>query len=121
MKPGIRQHGPATLRLSYSTAIPAHMRGGILEITDVQTPDQHRRQGYASLLVQKVCAEADEAGKVLMLMPRPFNEGGMGQTELVDWYARLGFETIQVKPLLMARRAGVQLKAKVKPLIAAMM
>lgn len=121
MKPGIRQHGPATLKLSFNTAVPARMRGGVLEVTHVLTPDQHRRKGYASMLLQKVCAEADEAGKVLILMPRPFDVPAMSRDQLEDFYQRFGFQTIQKHPtVLMARQPGAEVVVSVKPLAYAM-
>lgn len=120
MKPGTRKHGTATLRLSFNTSVPAHLRGGLLEVSHVLTPEADRGKGYASMLMQKVCAEADEAGKVLMLMPKPFNAEPMDAEALTQWYARYGFEPIQSSPLVMARRPGSVAVAKVKPLAAAM-
>lgn len=121
MKPGIRQHGPATLKLSHNKLVPAHIRGGVLELTHLIVPEQHRRNGYASLLMQKVCAEADEAGKVLLLMPKPYDVIGMDREQLVAFYERFGFQAIQQRPvLLMARQPGVAVAARVKPLAAAM-
>ena len=119
MKPGIRQHGPATLKLSFNTSVPAHMRGGLLEVTHVFTPEQHRGKGYASILMQKVCAEADEAGKVLLLMPKPYDDGPVCTERLAEWYARFGFEAIQASPLLMARYIR-SVGVKMKPLAYAM-
>lgn len=120
MKPGIRQHGPATLKLSFNTTVPANLRGGVLELSHLITPDQHRRKGYASLLLQKVCAEADEAGKVLLLMPKPYDVPAMSRDELEDFYQRFGFQTIQQRPVLMARRPGAGVTVTVKPLAYAM-
>lgn len=120
MKPGTRQHGPATLKLSFNTTVPAHLRGGLLEVTHVHTPEQHRKQGYASLLMQKVCAEADDAGKVLLLMPKPYDDWKMGRDELIEWYARFGFKSIQASPVIMARRPGSVTSVKMKPLAFAM-
>lgn len=120
MKPGIRQHGPATLKLSFNTSVPAHMRGAVLEVSHVFTVRQERGKGHASLLMQKVCAEADEHGKVLLLMPKPYDEGGPGQKELIDWYRRYGFEPVQASPVLLARRVGSEVGVKMKPLAYAM-
>jgi GNAT superfamily N-acetyltransferase len=120
MKPGIRQHGPATLKLSFNKTIPAHLRGNILEVTHLLTPDQHRGQGYASLLMQKLCAEADEAGKVLLLMPKPYDDAPMDREALVSFYQRFGFEVIQEHPVLMARPPGAAATVTIKPLAYAM-
>jgi ribosomal protein S18 acetylase RimI-like enzyme len=116
MKPGTRMHGPASLRLSYNTTVPAHMRGGLLELSHLIVPEQHRRQGYASMLMQKVCAEADRAGKVLMLSVRPYDVIGMDAGQLQEWYGRFGFDVIQQNPTLMARPAGAPQKFTPKPL-----
>lgn len=105
MKPGTRMHGPASLRLSYNTTVPAHLRGGLLELSHLIVPESHRRQGYASMLMQKVCAEADRAGKVLILTVRPYDVIGMDGTQLQEWYGRYGFQIIQQDPVLMARPA----------------
>jgi predicted GNAT family acetyltransferase len=120
MKPGTRQHGPATLKLSFNTTVPAHMRGGVLEVTHVFTPEQHRGKGYASLLLQKLAAEADEQQKVLLLMPKPYDDQPLNTDELADWYSRFGFEPIQQEPLLMARRVGAGVRVQMKPLAFAM-
>lgn len=120
MKPGIRQHGPATLKLSFNTTVPANLRGGVLELTHLFVPDQHRGHGYASLLLQKVRAEADEAGKVLLLMPRPYDDQPMDRDALIAFYQRIGFETIQERPVLMARRPGSACTVTMKPLAYAM-
>jgi predicted GNAT family acetyltransferase len=117
MKPGIRQHGPATLKLSHNKTIPAHMRGGVMEVSHVTTPETHRRQGYASMLMQKVCAEADKAGIVLLLHVKPYGDSiTMSRDELADWYSRYGFDPIQAEPMLMARPAGAQQRFTMKPL-----
>lgn len=113
MTPGTRQHGPATLKLSYSTVVPAHLRGNLLEVTNVHTPEDQRGKGYGSMLLQKVCTEADENAKVLMLTA--------DTKELAEWYATFGFNALQAKPVvLMARKPGSLGVAKLKPLAFAM-
>ena len=60
--------------------------------------EANRDKGYASLLMQKVCNEADNNSIVLMLTP---NEG------LDDFYKSFGFKHIQFIPVkLMARTHG---------------
>lgn len=101
---GNRSHGAASLKLSYSQAIPVHMRGGIREITSVYTPEADRGKGEASALLKQVCEEADRAGIVLILIPKPF-DAGLDELQLIAWYARHGFTQIQNNPTLMARQA----------------
>lgn len=121
MKPGARMHGPASLRLSFNTAVPAHLRGGLLEITHVVTPEEERGKGYASMLLQKVCAEADAAGKVLLLNPKPYDTPQLSADELTAWYEGFGFDVIQEQPArLMARPVRAAPRAKMKPLDFAM-
>lgn len=121
MKPGTRTHGPSSLKLSFNTAVPANVRGGLLEITHVLTPDGERNKGYASLLMQKVCVEADEAGKLLLLRPQPFDMPELSKDQLTDWYNGFGFVVLQEKPVrLMVRQPGAALRVKIKPLAYAM-
>lgn len=121
MKPGARTHGAASLRLSHNPHVPAHLRGGLLEISHVQTINTARQRGQASLLLQKVCAEADAAGMVLLLRPLPYDDAPMDRAQLMDWYSRFGFDVIQTHPVtLMARSAGAQQRFAVKPLVVEM-
>lgn len=100
---GNRNHGGASLKLGYSMAIPAHMRGGIREITNVYTSEAKRGHGDASKLLKQVCDEADKERIVLMLIPKPFDDG-LDELRLMAWYSRHGFMAIQDKPMLMARQ-----------------
>lgn len=95
MKPGKRQLGPCTLKLTYSQIVPSNLRGGLLEISQLQTAEEHQRKGYATRLLDEVCQEADEERKVLVIMP----DSGW----LTLYYGRFGFEPIQQEPVIMAR------------------
>lgn len=97
MKPGKYQHGPATCKLRYSPVIPSNLRGHMLEITSIFTPESERGKGYASAMLREICQQASREGKALMLMP--------DNRDLATWYARHGFEIVQQSPLLMARQA----------------
>lgn len=97
MKPGKYHHGPASCRLKYSPAIPAHVRGHMLEIVSIFTPEAERGKGYASAMLRDICQQASQEGKALMLMPET--------VDLASWYSRHGFKVVQDKPLLMARQA----------------
>jgi predicted GNAT family acetyltransferase len=121
MKPGTRSQGTSTLRLSFNTSVPAHLRGGLLEVSHVHTPAADRGNGQASLLLQKVCAEADRARKVLLVLPKPYDDGPLDQAALIEWYSAFGFDLIQTQPVaLMARPPGAAPRVKAKPLAAAM-
>ncbi len=121
MKPGIRTHGGASLKLSYSQHAPANERGNLLEVTHVQTEPAQRGRGHASLLLQKVCAEADAARKVLMLFPSPYGDAPVSRDALIEWYAAYGFDLIQAQPEpLMARVAGAEPRVKARPVAASL-
>ena len=77
--------------LSESDAVP-----GVIELSALHVPEYHRKKGAANKLMDQLCEEADQASKVLMLMP--------DQSDwLVEWYASHGFKVIQQDPVLMAR------------------
>lgn len=105
MKIGIRALKNASLQVSMPTALPKKMHQGTREISHVDVPENLRRQGMATRLLQMVCKEADEANMVLFLQVGPFGEGPrMDKEELRIWYeTSFGFTPIQVEPLLMAR------------------
>ena len=92
MKLGNRILGPATCVLSGSEVM-----AGIIELSSLEVPEWHRKKGAANKLMDTICEEADKARKVLMLMPDE-NEW------LATWYESHGFEKIQDKPAIMARR-----------------
>ena len=97
---GNRMHGPASLRLSVSKALPKRLRDGIRELSHLETLEAERGKGYASMLMQKVCNEADKSRIVLMLTP---TEG------MTDFYKQFGFKVIQELPgKLMARVANAR-------------
>lgn len=105
MKLGKRKFGGATCKLGYSTSIPAHMRGNVIELSAVHCAPEHRRQGFATELLHQVCKEADAAEKVLFLMVKAGD--GMTSEQLESWYAdKFGFAVIQAEPRLMARMPG---------------
>lgn len=103
MKYGTRTHMGASLELGVAKALPVHMRGQILEISDVYTRPEFRRQGYASELLSSVTLEADLAGKTLLLAVGDGLIGGADRQGLIDLYGRHAFIQIQADPLLMAR------------------
>jgi len=92
----------ATLTVGETDAVPDHMRGRVLEVSDVRVEPKYRRKGYGSAIMARACADADIARHVLILQPWPEVEG-MIEAQLVAWYERFGFVMIQDSPPLMAR------------------
>lgn len=99
MKLGARKSGEASLRLARPGALPPHMRADIVEVRDLYTRLQSRRQGHASALLRDVAKDADKARILLLLAV----EDGEDRAALVEMYARHGFVTIQAEPTLMVR------------------
>jgi len=93
MNLGNRVLGYATCKLVVSQAIP-NMR--LIEINSLHTNEHHRRKGWATKLINKICDEADEVGVGLLLMP--------DTAELQTWYTTLGFQTLQEKPVILMAR-----------------
>lgn len=94
MKPGIRKHKSATLEIRLPKSVPARLHENLREVFDLKAETQ--RMGHGTALMQRVCAEADKARFVLMLLV------DQDVDRLIEWYGRLGFQ-----PALEGRQAPV--------------
>ncbi len=113
LKPGTVVLGPSSLHLSYSAIVPPNMRGNALEITELLTADNERGQNHANSLMQDVCEQADQAGKLLLLMPESSGPGGLTTDQLSDWYQRRhGFVVLQLSPKTILVRMPAAAAAK---------
>jgi len=112
MKTGWRHHGAARLYIRQSTAVPLDLRPLTRELRSLETAAGSQQQGHATMLVRKVCAEADRHGVVLVLWPVPWGDNiAMSASELADWYSRaFGFEQLQDNPVILARPVGARPK-----------
>jgi hypothetical protein len=110
MEPGFRRVGAASCRIAVPTSMPANVQRRTREIVKLETAANKRGEGYATTLMHRVCAEADQMGFLLILRADPFpNEGEeyLSQSNLEGWYAsRFGFQMIQEDIKLMARMPG---------------
>lgn len=106
MRPGRRELGPASLEVVLSQAVPLHMRQGTREIAKLMVPVTHRRKHLATALMNLICQEADANGKTLLLIAQPEGEDGPDEAQLVAWYEKFGFQTLQEVPTgtFMARK-----------------
>jgi hypothetical protein len=102
--------GPASCRVRQTAAVPVSLRESTRELAALTVLACQRNKGFATSLVHKVCREADRAGIVLMLWPKPWGDSaGLSQSQLIDWYGReFGFVQIQPEPPLMARQPGAK-------------
>lgn len=114
LKPGTITLGPASLHLSYSALVPPNLRGNALEITELLTAVNERGQNHANSLMQDVCEQADQAGKLLLLMPETYGQdGGLTTEQLSDWYQRRhGFVVLQLSPKTILVRMPARAAAK---------
>ena len=105
MKPGRIVLGAASLDLSYSGIVPPADRDRVFEISNLFTSPKERGNNHANSLMQDVCEQADQANKLLLLMPEAFDDGGPTTAQLVDWYTRkFGFTTLQSTPKVILIR-----------------
>ena len=104
MKPGTYTSGHASCKLRYSQAAPAHLRGFMLEVTNLHTPTQHRGKGHATKLIAKLAKYADADRITLLLMPKPYGESALDVPALLQFYARFGFVELQAQPALLLVR-----------------
>jgi GNAT superfamily N-acetyltransferase len=104
MKPGTYTSGHASCKLRYSQAVPANLRGRLLEVTRLFTPEQHRGKGHATKLIEKLARYADADRITLLLMPKPYGESAPDVFALLQFYARHGFIELQDKPVILLVR-----------------
>jgi hypothetical protein len=71
--------------------------------------------------MHRVCWEADQAGIMLILTPKPYKllkeigDTGMDQEILERWYQdTFGFQVVQIEPRLFARMPGATPKVGLK-------
>lgn len=90
--------GPASLSMGHTEALPHKMRPLVWEITNVFVPEEHRKKGWGTRLIEHACETADIQGMLLILHVEEDND------HLVNWYSKFGFKVIQTYPeILMAR------------------
>ena len=106
MRPGQRTEGDASLKVSYSMAVPPPLRGKVREVSQVLVDQASRGKGAATALMRKVMQEADLNHMALLLTVKPFDSEPMTKEQLAYWYERLGFWVLQPEPVVMLRPAS---------------
>lgn len=101
MRYGKRTYGGARLMLVIPTALPAKMRGRVVELRGLYTKPESRGVGDAINLMLATTTEADMGGYFLFLAVEP--AAGTDRQRLLNLYLRHGFLPIQADPLLMTR------------------
>lgn len=104
MRPGRVELNGASLDLSYSAIVPIEYRGDAFEVSNLLTLPTVRRQNHANALVQEVCEQADQFGKLLLLLPGAFGVDGPSTAQLIAWYVRkFQFTELQRDPCILIR------------------
>lgn len=116
MRPGGREFREASLTVSIPTSVPEHMRERVREISHVFVKAGARGKRLATALMNFICQEADANLMTLILTAREYDEGGPAELQLVAWYEKFGFKTLQDTPTgtFMARQ--VREKPRIKPI-----
>ncbi|HEU4708388.1 MAG TPA: GNAT family N-acetyltransferase [Methylophilaceae bacterium] len=84
---------------------PKHMQEKLRMLTNLYVPEEHRRQGYATALLNKVAVMADRDQLTIVL------EAAHHETEteiLLDLYGKNGYQKLQDEPLLLVRFPKVE-------------
>lgn len=106
---GIRGDSKCSLTLCVPSAFPEDIQAACVELTKLYTDKKWRNCGKATILLTDVCAEADKAGKSLILTCDPADL----QTDskrLQSFYAKHGFRVFQNKPKVLMCRPKARLK-----------
>ena len=97
----------ATAHLCYPQCIPPSDRGSCREITELYVPKELRGEGRAIRLMLEIAEQADHNCLVLLISPSPFSDGLLSKQQLIDFYAKLDYVTVQDGDFtLMARQNG---------------
>jgi GNAT superfamily N-acetyltransferase len=118
---GYRTHQKSSLLLAFSKALPSKMRSKTREVLEVYTEPGFRGLGWATKLLEDVCAEADKHRLMLIVFPKPYSTASSepnapGETRLTSWYVNhFGFEMIQTEPVVMLARPPVLTRTRDNP------
>jgi len=111
MRPGRRELNEARANITFSDAVPAHMREQIREVSGLYVPPAARGRRLATALMNFICQEADSNRITLLLIVDSFQTDddeplGPDDDQLAAWYAKFGFTKLQDSPKgqIMVRR-----------------
>lgn len=98
---GTVELGPASAELSINGSVRPHLRDRVRDLSHINVPEDKRRQGHATRLLEAICEQADVNQVALLLEVK--SDGEMTNEELKAWYAKHGFLDLQAEPCLMVR------------------
>lgn len=112
MRPGLREHKGASLRVGLAEFLPEEMCERTREILSLASTNP--RKGHATTLMWTVCNEADSANIVLLLQPKQFGDGLLDDEKLERFYGKFGFQVTQREPCVLMARAPDTLRRVVQ-------
>lgn len=103
MTPRTMRLGPASCFVGEADiGLSATAAAMLREVTSVHVPEDKRRQGWGTALMNYVTHAADKNAVALMLEVK--SEGSMTDAELEAFYARHGFQRFQSEPCVLMVR-----------------
>lgn len=82
--------------------LPEEINTKLKFLSHLYVPAKHRKQGHATALMKQLAQEADEAQIAILLQPGIY-EGKMQDKDLIKFYEKHGYATLQDEPHLMVR------------------
>lgn len=82
--------------------LPDEVNARLKQLTHLFVDAEHRNQGHATALLKQLSKEADEAQIAILLQPGIY-DGDMTDEDLIAFYEKHGYATLQEKPHLMVR------------------
>lgn len=83
------------------TDLSPEARNNLFVLTNLFVPEEQRKQGHASALLDKLAERADRNRFAILLNPE--GTGKLKGTKLVNFYKRNDYVVLQKEPLLMIR------------------
>lgn len=90
--PGESNASPLRYRLYGHTRAALETESGYLVLCRIETPAEHRGQGSASRLITLLKDICDRYNLVLLGQATAYDDTGLAQDVLLQWYERHGFE-----------------------------
>jgi GNAT superfamily N-acetyltransferase len=99
----IEGYATAELNRYSGTDLSEEARKNLFVLSNLFVPEEHRRKGHASNLLDKLHERADRNKFAIMLIPGSFGDGKLKGRKLVNFYKRNDYVVLQKEPLLMIR------------------
>jgi GNAT superfamily N-acetyltransferase len=95
------EHSSAQLNPFLNSGLSNDEASRVRLLSHVHTDPEHRKQGYATKLLEDITKQADEAIITLITEPKAYDDSDF--TDLKPFYEKHGFIEIQAEPLIMMR------------------